>query len=354
MEQPLSLRGTCVLGLEPVQDSTRLLKGRRAYRAALCGLPGSPSRGQQWGHGPIAGTGAPAGARAAADGGSPPAPCCSRPCSGTPQRRTTCQATLWTSTGNTFSLVSEHVFLFFFSASQTREGAGRHKCLWFGTLQESLAGKYRRKHRDRVPWNAAFHLHHCRETGCHQRVRGRPTGLLLQLLTRLFTHIYALRSRTPSAPPESPQPQAQCGQRAALGWRHTQYRQGPSGRSEPARWGVGGGGQLPGRSEPAQEGGQLPVPAGVPRHLGPLCNHPAGSSGAPFSYRLRTFHMGTDGRHQRQQTGLVWKRPQRPLRGAEGLEHTHVSEGALPAARARSRGEGRHPHPRGQCLFSGT
>lgn len=114
----------------------------------------------------------------------------------------------------------------------------------------------------------------------------------------LVTHIYTPRSRTPSAPPESPQPQAQCGQRAALGWRHTQYRQGPSGRSEPAR-GVGGA--------------QLPVPAGVPRHPGPLCNHPAGSSGAPFSYRLRTFHMGTDGRHQRQQTGGWFGRGLRDL-----------------------------------------
>ena len=55
------------------------------------------------------------------------------------------------------------------------------------------------------------------------------------------THIYTLRSRTPLSPPESPQPcggsqkSPQCGQRAALGWRHAQYRQGPLGRSEPAQ-----------------------------------------------------------------------------------------------------------------------
>ena len=138
MEQPLSLRGTCVLGLEPVQDSTRLLKGRRAYRAALCGLPGSPSRGQQWGHGPITGTGAPAGARAAADGSSPPAPCCSRPCSGTPQRRTTCQATLWTSTGNTFSLVSEHVFLFFFQLRRQEKELGDTSACGLGRCRNRL------------------------------------------------------------------------------------------------------------------------------------------------------------------------------------------------------------------------
>lgn len=128
-----------------------------------------------------------------------PPPAAPGPAQGPPQKRTTCQATLWTSIGNTFSLVSEHVFLFFSASQTTREGAGRHKCLWLGTLQESLAGKYRRKHRDRVPWNAAFRLHHCRETGCHQRVRGRPKGLLLQLLTRL-SHTFTRRGAGPPPP----------------------------------------------------------------------------------------------------------------------------------------------------------
>lgn len=106
---------------------------------------------------------------------------------------------------------------------------------------------------------------------------------------------------------ESPQ----CGQRGALGWRHNRYRQGPSGRSEPAR--------EEGSSRCQQE------------HLGTRgpCittqRAPQGRrKGCP--YRLRTLHKGMEGRHQRQQTGLIWKRPQRPLKDA------HVSEGALLAS----------------------
>ena len=104
-------------------------------------------------------------------------------------------------------------------------------------------------------------------------------------------------------------------------------------------------------------GGQLLVPAGAPWHPGPLRNNPAGSSGQEKGVHLQASDISHGNRRKTSEAanrGLVWKRPQRPVRDAEGPEHAHVSKGALPAAQAWSRGEGRHPHPWQQCLFSGT
>ena len=238
-----------------------------------------------------------------------------------PQERTICQATLWASRGNTFSLVSQHMFLFFLTSQTTREGAGSRKRPRFGTLLESLAGKDGRNRRDRVPWNAAFHSHHRRETGC---IRGCGAGTQASSFSHSptrSTHTYMLRSRTPSSPPESPQPHGesqeslQCGQRGALGWRRNRYRQGPSGCSKPA-WEEGSS-----RCQQERLGTRGPciTTQRAPQGRRKRC-----------PYRLRTVHKEMEARHQREQMGLIWKRPQRPLKDA------HVSKGALLASWAQT------------------
>ena len=229
---------------------------------------------------------------------------CSRPCSGTPRntRRVRPPSGLPEETHLHLSVSTRSSFVF--TSQTTREGAGSHKRPWFGTLQESLAGKYGIKQRDRVPWTTTFRPHHHRETG---RIRGRGAGPQASSFSRSPTcsrHIYTLRSRTPLSPPESPQPcggsqkSPQCGQRAALGWRHAQYRQGPSGRSEPA--------QEEGSSWCQQE--RLGT-------RGPCVTTQRAPQGRRkgCTYRLRTFDMGTDGRHQRQQTGGWFGRGLRDL-----------------------------------------
>lgn len=291
-----------MIGLEPVQDPTRLLKGRRAYRAFCADTcPGSPSRGFSSGGTAHWVDGAPAaGARAATDGGPPcPAPAAPGPLLRTPQKRTTCQATLWTSIGNTFSLVSEHVFLFFSASQTTREGAGRHKCLWLGTLQESLAGKYTEESTGTGSPGMPPGLHHCRERqgairGCGVAQRPPPSAAH----PLCHTHLHArgagdLRlSRAPSLSSVRPAKSSPGMETHPVQARARAAQSPPGGRA--------------GRSPP--------VPAGVPRHPGPLCNHPRRASGAPFSYRLRTFHGNRRKTSGGSKQGLVWKRPQRPLR----------------------------------------
>lgn len=256
-----------------------------------------------------------------------------------PQEHTICQATLWASRGNTFSLVSQHMFLFFLTSQTTREGAGSRKRPRFGTLLESLAGKDGRNRRDRVPWNAAFHSHHRRETGC---IRGCGAGTQASSFSHSptrSTHTYMLRSRTPSSPPESPQPHA-----GEPGESSVRSARGPGMETQPVQAGPFG------LLKACLGGGQLPMPAGAPWYPGPLHNNTAGSSGQEKEVPLQASDS-SQGNGGKTSEGA---------NGADLEEASETSEGRPCLQRRTSgflgadRGEGRHSHPPGQRLFSGT
>ena len=97
-------------------------------------------------------------------------------------------------------------------------------------------------------------------------------------------------------------------------------------------------------------GGQLPMPAGAPWYPGPLHNNTAGSSGQEKEVPLQASDtsQGNGGKTSEA------------ANGADLEEASENSEGR-PCLRRRAsgflgadRGEGRHSHPPGQHLFSGT
>lgn len=288
---------------------------------------------------PAARAGVSSGGREHPQVASAPAHCpgCPRPCSGAHRNAGFVRPPSGLPEETRFHLSASTCSFFF--TSQTTRGAGSHKRPWFGTLPESLAGRDGRKRRDRVPWNAAFRSHHRRETGC---IRGCGAGTQASSFSHSpahSTHTYTLRSRTPSSPPESPQPRG-----GEPGESSVRSARGPGMETQPVQAGPFG----PLRA--CSGGGQLPLPAGAPWYPGTLHNNPAGSSGQEKGVPLQASDtsQGNGGKTSEAADG------------ADLEEASETSEGR-PRLRRRTSGflgadrrEGRHSHPPGQRLFFGT
>ena len=122
-----------------------------------------------------------------------------------PQERTICQATLWASRGNTFSLVSQHMFLFFFNfADKRRSWASQAPTVW--DAAGVACWQRRKKEKGQGPLECRLPFPSLQRDRVHQRLRGGHTGLLLQPPTHSFhTYLHAeeqdplLPSREPPA-----------------------------------------------------------------------------------------------------------------------------------------------------------
>lgn len=118
----------------------------------------------------------------------------------------------------------------------------------------------------------------------------------------LVTHIYTLESRDPLRLQKSPQPQASAASDSP-GMETHPVQAGPSGRPQSP---LGGGrGAAPGASRSARTRGPC-----VTTQRAPQVHLLLQASDISHGNRRKTSEAAN--------RGLVWKRPQRPLRGAEG------------------------------------
>lgn len=181
------------------------------------------------------------------------------------------------------------------------------------------------------PLNAAFRLHHRRDRAPSE-VRGRPSTLLLQLLTRL-SHTFTRRGAGPLRPSRKPSLRLRVASEAALGWHDLGSCVG-QGLGPPASC-SGAGRSSRCQQECLGTRGPCVTTQWAPQvHLSPT----------GFGH----FLMGTDEDIRGSKQGAGLEEASESSEGCRGPEHAHVSEGALPGAKQRRRSS---PHPWGQCLF---
>ena len=183
-----------MLGLVPAQNQTTLLQGRGGYRAALCGLPSSPSRGQQWGDGSTHRQPAPPA----------PAPAAPGPAQGPPGTHNLSGHPLGFQRKHIFTCQSAHVPFFFNFADKRRSWESQAPTVW--DAAGVACWQRRKKEKGQGPLECRLPFPSLQRDRVHQRLRGGHTGLLLQPPTHSFhTYLHAeeqdplLPSREPPA-----------------------------------------------------------------------------------------------------------------------------------------------------------